>query len=69
MTRGKMDNPITNLVVLNSRDTISWNRSPFPICTDPELGMHLIVGNNFTSQDMPHNQVVVHGVRDDLGDR
>lgn len=64
-----MDEPRTNLVVFDSCDAISWNRSPFPVRTDPELRMYLVVGNNFTPQDVTHNQVVVHRIGDNLGDR
>lgn len=56
-----------NLVVFDTRETILWDSSPFPISTDPELGVYLILRDNFAPHDVTHKQVVVHCVRYDLG--
>lgn len=56
------------LVVLHPGYTISRDRSPFSICTDPQLWMNLILGYHLAFEYMSHEQVVVHCLRNDLRD-
>lgn len=57
------------LVVFSEGKTGAWNYSPFTVSTDPEFRMDLVLGDEFTPEDVAHEEVVVHGVCDDLGDR
>ena len=42
---------------------------PLSVRADPELGMHLVLGNYLAREDMAHEEVVVHSLRYDLRDR
>ena len=42
--------------------------TPLPVRTDPELRVYFVFGDHLARQDMPHEQVVVHCVCNDLGD-
>ena len=55
-------------VVCDTRDAIAGDRPPLPVRADPELGVHLVLGDDFARKDMAHEEVVVHGLRDDASD-
>lgn len=58
----------TDLVVFFPRDLVSRDDLPFFICPYPQLGVHLLLGYYFAFEYMPHQQVVIHGLRDNLCD-
>jgi hypothetical protein len=41
---------------------------PLSVGTDPEVGVDLVVGDDFAAKDVAEEEVVVHRLRDDLGD-
>lgn len=43
-----------------------WYDSPFPVRTDPEFRMYLILRDDLASENVSHKEVVVHGLRDDF---
>ena len=57
------------LVVCYPRYTIAGNRPPLPVRANPQLGVHLVLGDDLACEDMAHEQVVVHRLRNDLRDR
>ena len=42
--------------------------SPFSVRTDPELGMYFVLRNNLAREDVPHEKIVVHGLRNNFSD-
>lgn len=54
------------LIVLYSRKPVPRYWSPLPIGTNPELWVDLVLGDEFTSQDVAHKEIVVHCIRNDL---
>ena len=46
-----------------------WYNSPLPVRTDPEFGMHFILGYHLARQNVAHEQVVVHGLCDNFRHR
>ena len=59
----------TYLVMLHTRHTVLRDRSPLPVRANPQLGVHLVLGDDLACEDMTHEQVVVHRLRNDLRDR
>jgi hypothetical protein len=54
--------------VLRLRKAIRGHDAPFAIRTYPELWVHFVFRDNFTSRDVAHEQVIVHRFCDDLSD-
>lgn len=59
----------THLVVLNACDAIPWYRSPFLVRAYPQFRVDLILGYDFARQNVSHEQVVVHRLRNNFCDR
>ena len=59
----------TYLVVRDSRYSVAGNGPPLPVRAYPQLGVHLVLRDNLAREDVAHEQVVVHRLRDDLCDR
>ena len=57
----------TDLVVLRLREVIRGHDTP-TIRTYPELRMHFVFRNDLASQNVAHEQVIVHRLRDYLCD-
>jgi len=57
-----------DLVVLLLREAIRGHDTPPTIRTYPELRMHFVFWNDLASQNVAHEQVIVHRLRDDLCD-
>lgn len=53
----------------NTRDAITGNRPPLPVRPNPELGVHLVLGDDLAREDVAHEEIVVHCVGDNPGDR
>ena len=51
------------------REAIRGHDAPLAIRTDPELRVHFVFRDDLAGQDVVHEQIVVHRLRDDLGDR
>lgn len=47
-----LNEPSTNAVLGLLLNTIARNGSPFPIGTDPEFWVDLVIGDELASQDM-----------------
>ena len=50
-------------------DAHGRDSSVLPVRADPELGVDLVLGDHLAAEDVAHEEVVVHGLSDDLGDR
>lgn len=47
-----------------------WGHSPpFPVRSNPQLRVHLVLGDDFALHDVTVEEVVVHRVGDDLSHR
>jgi hypothetical protein len=55
--------------VLRPREAIRGHEAPLAIRTYPEFRMHFVFRDNFAGQDVTHEQIIVHRLRDDLCDR
>jgi hypothetical protein len=55
--------------VLRLREAIHGHDAPLAIRTDPELRVHFVFRDDLAGQDVAHEQIIVHRLRDDLGDR
>lgn len=58
----------TDLVVLRLREAIRGHDTPSAIRTYPEFRMHFVFRNDLASQNVAHEQIIVHRLRDDLRD-
>ena len=58
-----------HLVVLYPRYATRRYSSPLFVRADPELGMDLVFWDDFASEDVPHEKVIVHRLGNDLCDR
>lgn len=56
----------TDLVVLRLRKAIRGHHAPFAVRTHPEFWVNVIFRDNLTSQNMAHEQIIVHRFRNDL---
>ena len=54
--------------MLRLREAICGHDTPPTIRTYPELRMHFVFWNDLASQNVAHEQVIVHRLRDDLCD-
>jgi hypothetical protein len=54
--------------VLRLREAIRGHDTPPAIRTYPELWMHFVFRNDLASQNVAHEQIIVHRLRDDLCD-
>ena len=59
----------TYLVVSDSRYSVAGNGPPLSVRAYPELGVHLVLRDDLARENVAHEQVVVHRLRDDLCDR
>lgn len=57
-----------HLVMLEPFESRRGYLLPFPVGAHPELGVNLVLGDGLALYKMPHEQVVVHGLGDDLRD-
>ena len=57
------------LIMPDPRDTVARNGSPLSIRTDPKLWMHFIFRDDFAREDVAHEEIVVHGFRNNLSYR
>ena len=55
--------------MLRLREVVRGHDTPPTIRTYPELRMHFVFWNDLASQNVAHEQVIVHRLRDDLCDR
>ena len=53
----------------NPCHTVARNLPPLPVRANPELWMHLVLRDDLAREDVAHEQVIVHRLRDDLCDR
>lgn len=60
--------PGAYLVVLYTGYPVPRDDTPLPVRPDPKFRMDLVLGDHLARQDVPHEQVVVHCICDDLGD-
>lgn len=54
--------------MLHTRNAVGRYDSPLPIRTDPERRMDFLLRDYLTLKNVAHEQVVVHRLRNDLGD-
>ncbi len=59
----------TYLIVSYSGDAVARHRSPLPIRSYPELRVHLVLRDDLAREDVAREEVVVHRLRDNLGNR
>jgi succinylarginine dihydrolase len=52
--------------MLHARHARRGHLAPLAVRANPQLGVHLIAGDELAAQDVPHEEVVVHHLRDDL---
>ena len=55
-------------IVCDTGDAITRYGPPLSVRADPELGMDLVLGDDFARKNVAHEEVVVHGLRDDASD-
>lgn len=54
--------------MLQPLDTVCRDLLPFLIRADPELWVNFVLRDDFTPEEVTHEQVIIHRVGDDLGD-
>ena len=55
--------------MLQPLNTITGYFFPLLIRAHPKLGVNLVLWNDITTKDIPHEQIVVHGLGYNLGHR
>lgn len=54
--------------MLRLREAIRGHDAPLAIRTDPKLRVHFVFRDDLAGQDVAHEQIIVHRLRDDLRD-
>lgn len=60
---------VAHLVLADLLETSAGYHAPLLVRTDPQLGVYLVSRDDVTAEKVTHKQVVVHCLRNDLGDR